>query len=95
MGDSTERRDLARPDRRGHARQGGRRATDVPADWVSISEYARRYGVDRSTVRKWLSVPAVETPQRSLSNGILEFYRAPAVIRIRNVPPQGAPAALA
>jgi excisionase family DNA binding protein len=43
--------------------------------WVSISGYARIYGVDRSTVYKWLEA------------GILDAYRVGRCIRLKNQPP--------
>ena len=45
--------------------------------WVSVSDYAWLYGVDRATVYKWLSV-----------DGILDTYRVGSLRRIRNVPPR-------
>ena len=47
--------------------------------WLSISDYARAYGVDRSTVYKFLDAGLLETYRVRLE-GIL-------VVRIRNVPP--------
>lgn len=47
--------------------------------WLSVSEYARTYGVDRSTVYKFIDA------------GLLDYYRVQApgllVVRIRNLPP--------
>lgn len=63
--------------RRGPQRTGGRRATDPTSDWVSISDYARIYGVDRGTVYKWLEIP-----------GTLETYSVGTLRRIRNIPPK-------
>lgn len=72
----TERR--TQPDRRAHLlpRLGpqGRRATDAPG-WLSISAYARTWGLTRNTVYKLLE------------NGNLETYRVLTVVRIRNVSP--------
>lgn len=71
-----ERRDVAKPDRRRTlSRPGGRRATDPPADWISIAAYAVRYGVNRHTVYKWLDAD------------ILDTYQAGSILRIRNLPP--------
>jgi hypothetical protein len=63
--------------RRGPQRTGGRRATDPTSDWVSISDYARIYGVDRGTVYKWLQTP-----------GVLDTYSVGTLRRIRNIPPK-------
>lgn len=65
----------AQPDRRAGIRRGGRRASDPPPEWVSISEFARRYGVARGTVYKWLA------------EEILVVYRVGSLIRVRNIPP--------
>lgn len=46
-----------------------------PAVWVSISEYARLYGLTRNTVYKLLD------------NHSLETYRVLKIVRIRNVAP--------
>ena len=46
-----------------------------PDRWVSISQYARIYGVDRATVYKWLDL------------GVLKFYRVQRCVRIENIPP--------
>ena len=46
-----------------------------PAAWVSISEYARLYGLTRNTVYKLLE------------NQSLETYRVLKVVRIRNTRP--------
>ena len=46
-----------------------------PASWVSISQYARLYGLTRNTVYKLLG------------NRSLETYRVLKIVRIRNVPP--------
>jgi hypothetical protein len=71
-----DRRDPDRADRRQTSmRAGGRRATDPPADWVSVSDYAARYGIDRSTVYKWLG------------EELLEIYRVGSLLRIKNLPP--------
>lgn len=43
--------------------------------WVSISAYARIYGVDRRTVYKWLDA------------GLLTVYRVDRVVRIKALPP--------
>jgi excisionase family DNA binding protein len=68
-----ERRHQA--DRRSFPRPGGRRATDPPADWLSITDFAARYGVHRATVYKWLSA------------NLLHIYRVGGLTRIRNLPP--------
>lgn len=61
--------------RRRLPRPGGRRADDDPPEWVTISSYADRFGVNRTTVYKWLG------------EGLLETYRVGALVRVRNVPP--------
>jgi excisionase family DNA binding protein len=43
--------------------------------WVSISQYARLYGIDRRTVYKWLDA------------GLLTVYRVDRVVRIKALPP--------
>lgn len=63
------------PDRRILPRPGGRRATDPPADWLSVTDYARVHGVSRRTVQKWLRA------------NILLIYKVGTLIRIRNLPP--------
>jgi excisionase family DNA binding protein len=63
------------PNRRRMPRPGGRRATDPPAEWLSITEYACRHSVSRHTVYKWLR------------EGLLEHYAVETVVRIRNRPP--------
>lgn len=68
-----ERRGLT--PRRRSGRDGGRRAGDIPQDYVSVTEYALRHSVDRRTVYKWMA------------NGLVEFYRVEQLIRIRNVKP--------
>lgn len=45
------------------------------AGWLSISAFARKYGVHRHTVAKWLR------------ERLLETYRAKSVIRIRDLKP--------
>lgn len=62
-------------DRRRSGRPGGRRISDVPPDWVSVTEYAYRHSVDRRTVYKWMRA------------GLIEFYQVELLIRIRNVAP--------
>jgi excisionase family DNA binding protein len=47
----------------------------VETRWVSISEYARVYGIDRRTVYKWLDA------------GLLTVYRVDRVVRIKAEPP--------
>ncbi len=64
-------------DRRHDGRPGGRRATDPQPEWLSVSDYARVYGVDRGVVYKWLRAE------------ILEVYRVERILRIRNIPPDG------
>lgn len=44
-------------------------------DWLSITAYARIYGVHRNTVQKWLS------------SHLLVCYRVGRVIRIKDQPP--------
>lgn len=75
MNDAVDRRDPRRPDRRVIFRAGGRRRTDTSADWLSVSDYARRYGVDRGTVYKWLNAE------------LLDVYKMGLIVRIRNRPP--------
>jgi hypothetical protein len=77
-----EKRDQAQPgvERREAARRviprlGGRRADDPPAEWVTVTAFALRYGVDRSTVYKWLD------------SELLLTYRVGKLLRIRNLPP--------
>jgi hypothetical protein len=71
-----DRRDPERADRRQLlVRRGGRRASDPPADWLSVTDYAARFGVDRSTVYKWLG------------EDLLETYRMDNILRIKNLPP--------
>lgn len=70
-----DRRDPSQPDRRKTARVGGRRANDPPPDWISISAFARKYGVDRSIVYKWLRAQVLDT------------YEVGTLLRIRNLPP--------
>lgn len=50
-----------------------------PDAWLSVTDYAQAYGVDRSTVYKFLSAGILETYKVKL-DGIL-------VVRIRNLPP--------
>ncbi len=45
------------------------------AEWLSVTEYAQVYGVDRSTVYKWIA------------NGVLVTYKVDKLRRIRNLPP--------
>lgn len=47
--------------------------------WLSISAYARYYGVSRHTVWKWLQ------------GGLLELYRVGRCVRVRHQPPTVAP----
>lgn len=49
--------------------------TTEPTPWLCVTDYADTYGVDRSTVYKWMGA------------GILEIYRVDRVIRIKNMPP--------
>ncbi len=49
--------------------------TSKPSEWVSISQYARIYGIGRPTVYKWLR------------GGVLEHYKVDWCVRIRNLPP--------
>lgn len=48
-------------------------------DWLSISAYARAYGVDRGTVYKFLEA------------NLLIHYRVARLIRIRDQPPRETP----
>lgn len=47
----------------------------VRREWLSVSAYARKYGVDRNTVYKWEAL------------GLLELYRVGAVVRIKDQKP--------
>jgi excisionase family DNA binding protein len=47
--------------------------------WLSISAYARAYGIDRGTVYKWLEARVVIS------------YRVGRLIRIKDEPPQQKP----
>jgi excisionase family DNA binding protein len=47
----------------------------VKPDWVSVTTYARIYGVDRATVYKWLR------------EKLLDTYRVGRVLRVRNLEP--------
>lgn len=51
------------------------KASDPPAEWVSVSDYARTHSVSRNTVRKWMRAR------------LLEFYKVDVIVRIKNVPP--------
>lgn len=42
--------------------------------WLSVTKYANVYGVDRSTVYKWLSAHLLET------------YKQGSILRIKNAP---------
>ena len=44
--------------------------------WLSVTAYAHAYGVDRSTVYKWLH------------SGLLTTYRVDHLIRIKRQPPK-------
>lgn len=73
---TSDRRNPNQMDRRSTVpRRGGRRAQDLPAEWVSATIYAQRYGIDRKTVRKWLRAQ------------ILRTYQVGTLLRIRNLPP--------
>lgn len=48
-------------------------------DWLSISAYARAYGIDRGTVYKFLEA------------NLLIYYRVERLIRIKDQPPQHKP----
>jgi hypothetical protein len=63
------------PDRRAPGRGGGRREYDEQPDWISVTRFAARYGVDRGTVYKWLGMQ------------LLDIYRVGSLVRIRNLPP--------
>lgn len=54
---------------------GGRRAVDPPAEWVSITAYAKAYSLSRPTVYKWID------------GQLLTTCRVGKLIRIRNQPP--------
>jgi hypothetical protein len=72
----SDRRNPQQPDRRrALARPGGRRATDPPAEWITITAFADRYGVNRHIVYKWLA------------NKLLDIYEVGSLLRIRNLPP--------
>lgn len=43
-------------------------------NWLSVTEYAASYGIDRSTVYKWLAAQLLET------------YREGTILRIKNLP---------
>ncbi len=64
-------------DRRSPDRLGGRRANDPQPQWVSLSVYARIYGLDRATVYRLLRL-----------TGVLDTYTVGSLRRIRNVPPR-------
>jgi len=50
---------------------------DTPPEvWVTITRYAVLYGVTRPTVYKWLEC------------GLLEYYQAGAVVRVKNQLPR-------
>lgn len=70
-----ERRDPSTPDRRRMPRFGGRRRTDSRAEWMSVTNFAEKYGIDRKTVRKWLRAE------------ILLTYQVGLLIRVRDLPP--------
>jgi hypothetical protein len=72
----SDRRDPSKSTRRSSARRGGRRASDLPPEWLSVSDYAHCYGVDRDTVHKWLQAD------------LLESFRVGKLIRIRHTPPR-------
>jgi hypothetical protein len=59
----------------GGSLSGGVVTSKEPEFWVCITDYAALYGVDRSTVYKWLNA------------GLLEVYRIDRVVRIKNKPP--------
>ena len=44
-------------------------------EWVSVTKFARKYGVDRGTVYKWLD------------NGVLKSYKQGGVRRILDIRP--------
>lgn len=75
MSEPADRRDPLRSDRRRMPRPGGRRTDDPPPDWVSITEFAQRYGVTRGKVYEWLAAK------------ILWTYQVGTLTRIRNLPP--------
>lgn len=56
-------------------RQQRRRASDWPIEWITVSLFARKYGIDRRTVYKWLDMELLET------------YRIGAVTRVRDLKP--------
>jgi hypothetical protein len=76
----SDRRNPQQPDRRRTlARPGGRRASDPPAEWITIAAYAVRYGVNRHIVYKWLAAH------------LLDIYEVGSLLRIRNLPRTNTP----
>jgi hypothetical protein len=71
----SDRRDPTRPSRRHAPRAGGRRATDPPADYVTVGVFAAKYGVSRNTVKKWMRAD------------ILLIYRVGPLVRVRDMRP--------
>ena len=49
---------------------------NVSAVWVSLSTYARIYGVHRNTVAKWVKLE------------LLECYRLGHTVRVKHEPPK-------
>lgn len=80
------RRDPSQPDRRkDQNRRGGRRADDPQGTWISVSCYARLYGVNRRTVMAWLARDAQAFDEHER---ILDSYQVGVLIRIKNQPPK-------
>jgi hypothetical protein len=75
-----DRRDRSTLDRRRllpRARlHGGRRAYDgKPAEWLSVKDFADKYGIGTDTVHKWIK------------SDVLLIYKMGALIRIRDIRP--------
>lgn len=54
------------------------RVIDRSPDWLTVTAYARIYGVSRGVVYKWLRAD------------LLEIFRVGALLRVRNQPPKDA-----
>lgn len=56
--------------------------SDVPKDYIRVTEYAKRHSINRKTVFKWMG------------HGLVDYYQVLApgcvkpLIRVRNVPPR-------
>lgn len=63
-------------------RRRAARVSDVPKDYIGVTEYATRHSVNRKTVFKWMG------------HGLVDYYQVLApgsvkpLIRVRNVPPR-------